>query len=150
MSYAGFLHDVVPEASFADGGDRGIEAHDGKGRDARRAMSAVSAQARLWYWQRISAMVLAVCVVVHLVVIVYASRNGLTAAQILGRTRGSVPFAAFYVIFVLACAVHVPIGLKAIAVEWLRWRGRSVSVAAMIVFIAILVTGLRAVYAVVV
>ena len=113
-------------------------------------MSAVSTQARLWYWQRISAMVLAVCVVVHLVVIVYASRNGLTAAQILGRTRGSVPFAAFYGVFVLACAVHVPIGLKAIAAEWLQWRGRRVSGAAIIVSIAILVLGFRAVYAVIV
>jgi fumarate reductase subunit C len=72
----------------------------------------------------------------------------LTAAQILGRTHGSVPFAAFYALFVVACAVHVPIGLKSIAAEWLRWRGRSVSVAAMLVALAIVALGLRAVYAV--
>ena len=113
-------------------------------------MSDVSTQAKSWYWQRVSAMVLAVCVVIHLAIIIYASRQGLTAAQILGRTRGSVPFAAFYALFIAACAVHVPIGLKAIAAEWLRWRGRGASVAAMIVALAILVMGLRAVYAVVV
>jgi succinate dehydrogenase subunit C len=107
-----------------------------------------AAEARLWYAQRVSAMVLAVCVLVHLAVIVYASRQGLTAAQILGRTRGNVAFAAFYSAFVLACAIHVPIGLKAIAVEWLRWRGRSVGIAALVVALAILVMGLRAVYAV--
>jgi len=94
-------------------------------------------------------MVLAVCVVIHLAIIIYASRRGLTAAQILGRTRGSVPFAAFYALFVVACAVHVPIGLKSIAAEWLRWRGRSASIAVLIVALAILGMGLRAVYAVV-
>jgi fumarate reductase subunit C len=93
--------------------------------------------------------VLAACVAIHLAIIVYASRHGLTAAQILGRTRGNVPFAAFYSLFVVACAVHVPIGLKAIATEWLRWRGRSVDVAAMLIALAILGMGLRAVYAVV-
>jgi len=110
-------------------------------------MSSI-AQAKLWYLQRVSAMVLAVCVVVHLAVIVYASRNGLTASQILGRTHGSISFAAFYALFAVACAVHVPIGLKAIAAEWLRWRGPSAIVVAMLVALAILLMGLRAVYAV--
>jgi fumarate reductase subunit C len=75
-------------------------------------------EARLWYWQRVSAMVLALCVVVHLVTIIYAVRGGLTATQILSRTRGSVLFGAFYIVFLGACAVHVPIGLAAILEEW--------------------------------
>lgn len=93
-------------------------------------------------------MVLAVCVLVHLATIVYVSRRGLTAAQILGRTHGNIPFAAFYALFVAACAVHVPIGLKAIAAEWLGWRGRSASIATVIIALAIAILGLRAVYAV--
>jgi len=109
---------------------------------------SIETEAKLWYWQRASAMVLAVCVVVHLVVIVYASRNGLTAAQILGRTRGNVPFGAFYALFVVACAVHVPIGLKSVAAEWLRWRGPSASVATLLAALVILGMGLRAVYGV--
>ena len=109
---------------------------------------SIETEAKLWYWQRASAMVLAVCVVVHLVVIVYASRNGLTAAQILGRTRGNVPFGAFYALFVVACAVHVPIGLKSVAAEWLRWRSPSTSVAALLAALVILGMGLRAVYGV--
>ena len=92
-------------------------------------MINVVTQAKLWYWQRLSAMVLALCVVSHLAMIVYASRGGLTAAEILARTRGNAPFAAFYSVFVAACAIHVPIGLKSIAVEWLRWRERSASIA---------------------
>jgi fumarate reductase subunit C len=38
------------------------------------------AETRLWIAQRASAVVLAVCVVVHLIVIVYAMRGGLSAA----------------------------------------------------------------------
>jgi len=111
-------------------------------------MSTVATQVKLWYWQRLSAMALAICVVVHLAVIIYASRGGLTAGEILGRTHGNAPFAAFYSVFVVACAVHVPIGLKTIAVEWLRWRERNASIAAVIIALALLVMGLRAVYAV--
>jgi fumarate reductase subunit C len=69
--------------------------------------------------------VLAVCVTVHLVTIVYAVRGGLTAAEIFARTRGSVGWLAFYTVFVLAVAVHAPIGLRPVLTEWLGWRGRS-------------------------
>jgi len=113
-------------------------------------MGTVAAQARRWYWQRISAMVLALCVVVHLVVMVYAIRGGLDAAEILARTQGSVAFGLFYAVFVLACAVHVPTGLMNIAVEWLRWPPARALWAARVVAALLAFTGLRAVYAVVI
>jgi fumarate reductase subunit C len=56
----------------------------------RSAIVNARDQALLWAAQRISAAVLALCVVVHLVTIIYAVRNGLSAAEILGRTRGNV------------------------------------------------------------
>jgi fumarate reductase subunit C len=79
----------------------------------------------LWLAQRASAAVLAFCVAVHLVTIVYAVRGGLTAAEIFGRTRGSIGWLGFYMVFVLAIAVHAPIGLRPVLTEWLGWRGRS-------------------------
>jgi fumarate reductase subunit C len=106
------------------------------------------AEAKLWIAQRASAAVLALCVVVHLVLIVYAMRGGLSAAEILGRTRGSVPWLAFYGVFVLAAAVHAPVGLRAIATEWLGWRGRSLGVAVHVLALVLAVLGLRAVWAV--
>lgn len=106
------------------------------------------AQAKRWYWQRISAMVLALCVLVHLAVMVYAVRGGLSGAEILARTRGSWSFAAFYSLFVLACAVHVPTGLANIAVEWGRWRPAAALWAARAFALLLAVTGLRAVWAV--
>jgi fumarate reductase subunit C len=74
--------------------------------------------------QRASAVVLAFCVAVHLATIVYAVQGGLSAAEILGRTRGNAAWLAFYAVFVLALAVHAPIGLRAIFIEWLKWRSR--------------------------
>ncbi len=108
-------------------------------------MSAAT-QAKLWYAQRISAMVLALCVVVHIVTILYAVRGGLTAAEILGRTRGNAAFAAFYVLFVLSAAIHAPIGLARIAEEWLQWRGRLMNVVLSVFAAALVFTGLSAVW----
>jgi fumarate reductase subunit C len=112
-------------------------------------VSIAVAQARRWYWQRISAMVLTLCVVGHLVVMIYAVRGGLDGAEILARTRGNLGFGAFYTVFVLACAVHVPTGLANIAVEWLRWSEARALWAARAVALLLVLTGLRAVYAVV-
>lgn len=103
-------------------------------------------QGRRWYWQRLSAMVLALCVLVHLVTIVYAVRAGLTAEAVLARTRGSVAFGAFYVVFVLACAVHVPIGLARIAEEWLGIAPRVADAAANALAWLLAALGLLAVY----
>lgn len=113
------------------------------------APAGVVRQARLWYWQRISAMVLALCVVVHLVTIVYAVRGGLTAAEILARTQGNWAFAAFYLVFVAAVAVHAPIGLARIVEEWLGWRSRASATLAALFAVGLLALGLRAVWAVV-
>ena len=112
-------------------------------------MSALSSQVRLWYWQRMSAAVLAACTLIHLGIIIYAVRGGLSAAQILGRTQGSIAFGLFYASFVLACAVHVPIGLARMMQETLDWSDRLVWTVASLFGALLLVTGLVAVYGVV-
>lgn len=105
-------------------------------------------QTLLWVAQRASAGVLALCVVVHLATIIFATRGGISAAEILGRTRGNTGWLAFYSLFVLACAVHAPIGLRTVLREWAAWRGRGCD-AAMWLFAALLAwAGMRAVLAV--
>ncbi|MBL8323989.1 MAG: succinate dehydrogenase [Rubrivivax sp.] len=94
-------------------------------------------------------MVLALCVVVHLVLMIVAVRGGLSAAEILSRTQGSVAFAAFYALFVVACAVHVPIGLATIAREWGRLGERAARWLSRGFALVLLLLGLRAVLAVV-
>ena len=108
----------------------------------------IRAQVLLWTAQRASAAVLAVCVVVHLVTIIYAVRNGLSAAEILGRTRGSVAWAGFYALFVAAVAIHAPIGLRSVIAETFNWRGRGLDVLVIAMGAALLLWGLRAVCAI--
>jgi fumarate reductase subunit C len=89
--------------------------------------------------------VLGVCVLVHLATMVYAVRGGLTAAEILGRTQGSVAWLAFYTLFVLAIVVHVPIGLRAVLGEWLGWRGATREMVLFVVALLLAYTGMKAV-----
>jgi len=106
-------------------------------------------EARLWVTQRVTAMMLAVFVLVHLATIIYAVRNGLAGADVLARTRGNVGVAVFYGLFVMAAAIHGSIGLRTIAIEWLRMHANAAGLFAVAIGALLLATGLRAVYAVV-
>lgn len=116
--------------------------------DIEIASGIVAGEAKRWYWQRISAMVLAACVLVHLGTMIFAVRGGLSAAEILARTQGNIGFAAFYLIFVVAVAVHAPIGVARIAEEWLGFGKRSSGWLAIGFGATLLLLGLRAVWAV--
>ncbi len=105
-------------------------------------------QVLLWVAQRASGAVLALCVIVHLVTVIYAVRNGLSAAEILGRTRGNALWAGFYALFVAAVAVHAPIGLRSILSEMFNWRGRSLEVVILVFGASLALWGWRAVFAV--
>ena len=106
-------------------------------------------EAALFALQRLSAKVLAPLVIVHLVLILYAVHGGLSAAEILGRTQGSVAWGAFYALFVVAVAIHAPIGVRNILREWTQWRGRSLDAAGVVLALVLLALGLRAVVAVI-
>ena len=88
----------------------------------------------LFLAQRATAFVLALAVAVHLGTILYATRGGLTAADILTRTHGNLWFLLFYAAFVIAVAIHAPIGLRNVLREWTQWRGRSLDRRAGAVF----------------
>lgn len=110
-------------------------------------MSARS-ETRLWLAQRVSAALLALFVAVHLATIVHAVQGGLSAAEILGRTRGNEAWLAFYALFVVAAAVHAPIGLRTVLAEHLRWQGRTLDLAMLAFAGLLLVLGARAVWGV--
>ena len=104
--------------------------------------------ALLFLAQRATAVVLAFAVAVHLGTILYAVRGGLTAADILARTHGNLWFLIFYGLFVVAVAIHAPIGLRNVMREWTRWRGRTLDIALALFALLLLGLGLRAVIAV--
>jgi len=112
-------------------------------------MTSTRAQVYLWAAQRISAMVLGVCVLVHLFTLIYAVQGGLSAAEILGRTRGSIAWGTFYSLFVLAVAVHAPIGLRSIVAETFAWRGAKLAYSMLAVGAVLAALGWRAVWAVI-
>ena len=103
---------------------------------------------RLYLLQRLSALVMAPLVLVHLGVMIAAIQGGLSAAEILGRTQGSIGWGVFYGTFAIAVAVHAAIGLRVIAHEWLGLKGAALSVLTGAAFLGLAWMGLRAVWAV--
>lgn len=103
---------------------------------------------RLYMLQRITALLMAPLVLGHLAVMIYAIQGGLSAAEILGRTQGSVPWFLFYGLFVLAVSVHGAIGLRVICHEWGGLKGAALDVLMWVAGLGLLTLGARAVWAV--
>lgn len=104
---------------------------------------------RLYILQRATALAMVPLIVGHIAIIFYATRKGLTAGGILGRTRGSVGWGLYYAAFVLLASVHGAIGVRGIAMEWGRLGGRRLELLMWAVGLVLAGLGLRAVYAVV-
>ena len=103
---------------------------------------------RLYLLQRVTAILMAPLVLGHIAVMIYAVQDGLTAAEILGRTQGSLGWMLFYGVFVVAVAIHAAIGLRVIVAETLGLRGAGLNVFAWGAGLLLLALGLRAVWAV--
>jgi fumarate reductase subunit C len=102
----------------------------------------------LWLLQRASAALMLVFVLVHLGLMIVAVQGGLTASEILDRTRGSVGWLSFYSIFVILVSIHAPIGLRNILFEqWSASRKISSPLAILYGFL-VCILGLRACWAV--
>jgi fumarate reductase subunit C len=114
-------------------------------------VGAAPPHARLetWMWiaQRASALVLALAVVVHLATIITAVQGGLSAAEIVDRLRGHAGWLSFYLVFVLAAAVHAPLGMRNVLREWTPLGPRTVMVATGVLGAALLILGARAAFA---
>ena len=104
---------------------------------------------RLYVWQRVTAMLLVPLILGHIGVIFYASARGITASEILGRTRGSVGWGLFYGVFVVLAAVHGAIGVRGVCKDWFDLSERALDVILTVFAVVLLVKGLRAVAAVV-
>ena len=104
---------------------------------------------RLYLAQRTTAAIMAPLVLMHLGVMIYAIQGGLTADEILARTRGSLFWGGTYGLFVIAVSVHAAIGLRNILREWFRLHGPVLTVLCWLCAGGLLFAGLRAVVAVV-
>ena len=108
----------------------------------------MSARTETWLWmaQRLSAAVLALTVTVHLFTMVNAVRGGLDAAEIVGRIRGDAGWLTFYAVFVVAAAVHAPIGLRAVLAEATALPRAAVAAACAALALGMLMLGARAIW----
>jgi fumarate reductase subunit C len=104
---------------------------------------------RLYLWQRATAALMVPLVLVHIAVIFYASRNGMTAADILSRTRGSIVWASYYGLFVAAASIHAAIGVRNVLTEWSPLADRRAGLLALVFGLLLAALGARAVFAVV-
>jgi fumarate reductase subunit C len=102
----------------------------------------------LYVLQRTTALAMAPMIVVHVAVIFYATRHGLTAADILARTSGNIAWGAFYALFVVAASIHAAIGIRNVLAEWSSLDDRSAGMASLIFGLGLLGFGLLAVAAV--
>ncbi len=103
---------------------------------------------RLYLLQRISALIMVPLVLGHLAMMIYAVRDGLSAQEILSRTRGSLFWGTYYSVFVLAACTHGAIGLRTIIAETTGFSGLRLN--SGVVFVGMVATylGLYAVFAV--
>ena len=104
---------------------------------------------RLYFLQRLTAMIMLPLVIIHIGVMIWAINDGLTAEEILGRTQGSIFWALIYGLFVLAVAVHGSIGFRTISMEWFKFSKAIANIVSIFLLVLLLVMGLNAVYSVV-
>ena len=104
---------------------------------------------RLYVWQRATAALMVPLVLIHIAVIFYATRNGMTAADILSRTHGSIVWASYYGLFVAAASIHASIGVRNVLTEWSPLTDRRAGLVAVAFGLLLVVIGARAVFAVV-
>ena len=102
---------------------------------------------RLYMLQRITALLMVPLVLTHLAVMIYAIQGGLSAAEILGRTQGSLVWFLFYGSFVFCVAVHGAIGLRTIVHEWLGVSGTFLEIIMWAAGLGLLTFGALAVWA---
>ena len=104
---------------------------------------------RLYLWQRATAAIMVPLVLVHIAVIFYATQRGMTAADILSRTHGSVMWASYYGLFVAAASIHAAIGVRNVLTEWSPLNDRRSGLIALAFGLVLAALGVRAVAAVV-
>jgi len=104
---------------------------------------------RLYLWQRATAALMVPLVLVHIAVIFYATRKGMTAADIVSRTHGSIVWASYYGLFVAAAAIHASIGVRNVLTEWSPLTDRRAGLLSLLFGLLFAALGARAVFAVV-
>ena len=102
-------------------------------------------EVKLWLAHRLTGMALGLFVTIHLITMIVVIQNGLSAGEIMQRTSSNAIIPLFYGVFVFASAVHGSIGLRTVAHEVLRWKGKSLDMVIIGFFLVLCIMGLLAI-----
>ena len=110
----------------------------------------MSVRIEVWAYllQRLSALIMAPMVVIHLGILIYAVQGGLSTAEMLGRTQSTILWPIFYSLFFVAAGLHASIGLRTVLKEMLPGVRALSDGLAFVFLIAVLLFGVRAVVAI--
>ena len=103
---------------------------------------------RIYLLQRITAIIMIPLVLGHLALMIFAIQDGLSAQEILSRTRGSLFWGIYYGLFVLAAAIHGTIGVRAIISEWFGLGRTILNLFSWVMVLLLIALGMNAVIAV--
>jgi len=105
--------------------------------------NTVRSETWLWLAQRTSAIVLAVCIAVHLTTMIIAMQGGVSTAEIAGRVGGNPVWLVFYGIFLAAVSVHAPIGIRTVLQETTSLSAKRIGLLTMLLGLFVFVLGVR-------
>src|SRR4029077_19330009 len=146
LPLASVVPGALPAGAQSDRRHRRAQAphHDGgsQGRDQVMTM-------RVALVRRARAALMLPLVLLHIAVIFYATRRGMTASDILSRTHGSIMWASYYGLFVAAASIHASIGVRNVLTEWSPLNDRRAGVFAIVFGVLLAALGARAVFAMV-
>ena len=102
----------------------------------------------LYVAQRLSALILAPLVVLHIAVMIIAVQGGLSTAEMLGRTQSSIWWPLMYGVFFVAAGIHGAIGFRNVLREMTALPERSVNSFSGGLLVLILTFGIQTVRAI--
>ena len=130
LSLTAGLHKCLSQTSKSSQIDSRVEEENTLGPSHRKPMKTKQIshfEPIIWSLQRVSALVLAWCTIIHLIVIITSVQKGLTAASIIDRIGGNGSWFIFYTIFVLAASIHAPIGIRIVLKEWTKVKEAQIT-----------------------
>lgn len=102
-------------------------------------------EVKLWLAHRLTGMALGLFVTIHLITMIIVIQGGISAGEIMQRTSSNALIPLFYGLFVIASAIHGSIGLRTVALEVLKWKGKSLDMVIIGFFLLLCFMGMAAI-----
>jgi len=105
---------------------------------------SLTTEERLWRLSRLSAAGLALCVMLHMTLIIAIMHRGVSAADILHRAHTHPEWLLFYSLFLLCISLHAALGIRTLLTEWINPGKRACLLLSALFGLILLAMGARA------